>query len=185
MSSTCSDSGFRYEFRVWGQHASARRQLARLADTERVEHLDDCYLLLGDRACNAKIRQDHLKIKRLIQVRDGFEQWSSAKLDLQLAPQLAATDGVRAVFVAKHRCRFRFGSIRAEATDVDVVGWPGILHTLAIEGRDLDDLVRLRASLGLAHLPNVAVHRAVDAALDVVPSAGHGPMEPAVRATAL
>jgi len=155
----------RYEFRVWGEHRSAHQRLSFLADAERQERLDDCYLLVGDRSWNAKIRENRLKIKRLVDVRMGFQRWSSAKTDLAApVPQLEMSNGVRPVFVTKHRHRYRFGSIRAEATEVDVLGQPGRLHTLAIEGKDLDQLVRLRSTLGLAHLPNVALHLAVDPA---------------------
>ena len=155
----------RYEFRVWGEHEAARRQLSVLADVERHEQLDDCYLLLDDWSYNAKIRRNCLKIKRLVDVRLGFQRWSSSKSDLVgPVPQLDTSGGVRAVFVTKERCRFRFGSIRAEVTEVDVFGQPGVLRTLAIEGKDLDELVRLRSVLGLAHLPNVALHLAVEGA---------------------
>ena len=156
----------RYEFRVWGEHRRAHRQLATLAELERQERLDDCYLLVGDRTFNAKIRRNRLKIKRLIGVRHGFQRWVSSHTDLTSWPLLPldTSDGVRPVFVTKHRRRFRFGSVRAEAAEVDVLGRPGLLRTLAIEGKDLDELVRLRSTLGLAHVPNVALHLAVDPA---------------------
>ncbi|MGI9611400.1 MAG: hypothetical protein ACR2QO_00710 [Acidimicrobiales bacterium] len=160
-----SNRKLRYEFRVWGEHEAARRQLSMLADVERHEQLDDCYLLVDDSGYNAKIRRNCLKIKRLVEVTLGFQRWSSSTSDLVgPVPQLDAFGGVRAVFVTKERCRFRFGSIRAEVTEVDVIGQPGTLRTLAIEGKDLDDLIRLRSALGLAHLPNVALHLAVEGA---------------------
>ena len=40
-----------------------------------------------------------------------------------------------------------------------------VLHTLAIEGNDLDDLVALRKRLGLRGEPNVAVHEVIEAEL--------------------
>jgi hypothetical protein len=164
----------RYEFRVWGEHDMARRQLAALAETESEELLEDCYLLVDDRNCNAKIRSNRLKIKRLIDVHSGFQRWSSSTTNLvSPPPQLVTSAGVQPVFVTKHRSRFRFGSIRAESTNVDVHGQPGLLRTVAIVGKDLDELIQLRSSLGFMHLPNVALHHAVD------PSAGTQPISPA------
>jgi hypothetical protein len=67
----------RYEFRAWGDWDVASRQLSRMADSEAAERIDDCYLLVGDPACNAKIRRRRLKVKRLVEVRSGFQRWSS------------------------------------------------------------------------------------------------------------
>jgi hypothetical protein len=69
---------------------------------------------------------------------------------------------LRPLFVTKHRMRFRFGSMRAEVTDLEVGQNGERLCTTAIEGRDLLDLIRLRSSLGLDLVPNVAVHLALD-----------------------
>ena len=40
------------------------------------------------------------------------------------------------------------------------------MHTLAIEGENLDDLVSLRKKLGLRDQPNVAVHEAIGDGFD-------------------
>lgn len=188
------DDGSRYEFRVWGERDKACKRLAKLADVEQRERLEDCYLLVPDDACNIKIRQNRLKVKRLVDERHGFQRWSSiwhraangapepfdrvmeelatkrARRDdgrralVRAVDRLDPDDGVRAVFVSKRRRRFRFGAMRAEASEVKVSGTPGKLFTVAIEGPDLGDLVDLRKLLGLAKTTNLALHLAVDPA---------------------
>jgi hypothetical protein len=188
---TPEPTGARYEHRVWGQHRSARKMLAKLADEQSTEQVNDCYLLIDDPAWNAKIRNNTLKIKQLVAERKGFEQWTSdrhrsadsapspfdtifERLGLD-RPQrgeeynlfdeiaaLGADSGVRAVFVAKERRRYRIGHLRAEATDITIRETGEVLHTLSIEGDDLDDLTALRKRLGLRDEDNVAVHNALD-----------------------
>ena len=180
----------RYEYRVWGKHRKARKRLAELATAETQERIEDCYLLIGDANWNAKIRDNTLKLKQLITEHKGFERWASAKhrkaktapspfdmlfeeLDLaqagdkryDLAEAVAALDpalGVRAVFVVKDRIRYRIGELRAEATKVRIEGTNQALHTLVIEGDDLDALRQLRKTLGLRDEPNTPVHAAID-----------------------
>lgn len=181
----------RYEFRVWGQQRSARRLLSNLAASERKERLSDCYLLDGDPSHNAKIRHSRLKLKQLEEERLGFQRWSTAwhrvpkdvpepfdrllgdisraelrsedfqHLLTEAADGLDGGDPVRAVFVTKRRRRFRIGSMKAEATNVKIEGRSGSLSTVAIEGPDLHELIKLRETLGLAHAPNLALHLAV------------------------
>ncbi len=177
----------RYEYRVWGRHRSARKLLRGMATAETRERVDDCYLLTADPAWNAKIRDSTLKIKYLIAEDQGFERWARGKYrsadgtpspfdtlfeDLNLdRPQrgksydleraiagLDPNSGVRAVFVVKHRRRYRIGPLRAEVTDVMIRGSKEVLRTLSIEGDDLDELVVLRNTLGLADEPNSPVH---------------------------
>ncbi|MGI9598512.1 MAG: hypothetical protein ACR2QK_20265 [Acidimicrobiales bacterium] len=182
----------RYEFRVWGAKKRVSKQLSNLASGERKQHLEDWYLLDGDPTCNTKIRDCGLKVKRLEEERLGFQRWSTKwhhvpteapkPFDQVLQElnksQLSSEDyehvlaevfdefdpgrELRAVFVTKRRRRFRFGSIRAEATSIEIEGRPGSLSTVAIEGPDLHDLIHLRSSLGLAHVPNLPLHLAVD-----------------------
>jgi hypothetical protein len=180
----------RYEFRVWGRRDETCDVLSRLADEERVESHEDWYLLLGQRSCNAKIRRNRLKVKRLIEERFGFQRWAAVRhrmasgdvcpLELLMdelrlddpnqgcppdfeAPAGRATPGgaVPALHVTKWRRRFDLGSIRAEATEVEIEGHSGRLRTVAIEGHELDELIRLRASLGLDRSPNLAFHLAI------------------------
>ncbi len=181
----------RYEFRVWGDRTDASRQLARLAGDHDRQHLRDCYLLDGNPARNTKIRDSRVKVKYLVDERLGFQRWSSvwhAPTDggrrpsdrllgeiRRIAPEsddyqdavaeavevFGADDRPSVVFVTKHRRRFAIGSMKAESTKVTVDGNPRSMHTLAIEGPDLDELVGLRAELGLAHVPNLALHLAV------------------------
>lgn len=179
-------SNERFECRVWGRHHKARRLLAGLAGRERTELVDDCYLLVDDASWNAKVRDNTLKVKRLVAERKGFERWTSNRHNVAhtapapfgtLAEQLGfhqgegvaydlptefaalgAAAGVRLVFVAKHRRRYRVGLLRAEATDITILETGEVLHTLSIEGDDLNRLVALRERLGLRGEDNVAVH---------------------------
>ena len=182
----------RYEYRVWGKHRKARKILSSLANEEITEQISDCYFLVDDPGWNAKVRDSTLKVKKLVAEERGFERWTSnwhraaetapapfdelfedlrldrpgrgKSFDLpkavgRLDPDTAAT----AVFVTKQRTRYRVGSMRAEATDVTIADTGEVLHTLAIEGDDLDDLVGLRKKLGLKGSANVAMHVAIDA----------------------
>lgn len=181
----------RFEYRVWGKHTGACRLLAKLADEETRERVDDCYLLIDDPSWNAKVRDDTLKVKELITENKGFERWASSKhqssddapspfdelyehLDLDrvrdsksfnLLDAVAALDpdlGVRAVFVTKRRRRYRIGSLKAEVTNIKITETGESLRTVAIEGDDLDELVALRKKLGLRDEPNIPVHQALD-----------------------
>ncbi len=181
----------RFEYRVWGKHRKARKLLSQMATTTTRERVDDCYLLTADSSWNAKIRDSTLKVKRLIAEDKGFERWASGKhhssesapspfdtlfddlnldrpqqgksYDLERAvAELSPSAGVRAVFVVKDRLRYRIGQLRAEVTDVRVRGSKKVLRTLSIEGDDLDELVALRKTLGLADEPNNPVHQAID-----------------------
>lgn len=188
-------AGSRFEFRVWGKHRKARKLLSELATTETSEEVDDCYFLLGDAEWNAKVRDDTLKVKRLVKEKKGFEQWETQwhrnndstpepfdelfdalRLDrvnegksFNLRKAVAKLDKVTAesaVFVKKFRTRYRIGELRAEATDIEVEETGEVLHSLAIEGDDLEELKTLRKTLGLRDSENVAVHVAIDPSSD-------------------
>ncbi len=184
----------RFEYRVWGKHAKARRILRQMASQESEEYVEDCYLLVDDPTWNAKVRGNGLKVKQLIDEDLGFERWVARKqrvpdaaspfdglfddLDLELlrsagAKELAAAIddldpdlGVRAVLVVKHRVRYRIGALRAEVADIEVEETSEVLRTLAIEGDDLGELVALRKKLGLRKEPNTPVHQAIDDSID-------------------
>jgi hypothetical protein len=182
----------RYEYRVWGKHRAARKVLSRLATEQADERIEDCYLLVDDVPLNAKVRDNNLKIKQLVSEHKGFERWESGlhlsadtapspfdqlfdelgldrprqgkKFDLREAvSNLDPESGVRAVFVTKHRRRYRVGELRAEVTDIEIHESREVLHTLSIEGDDLGALIALRKELGLRGEPNLAVHEAIDA----------------------
>jgi hypothetical protein len=192
---TPEPTGARYEHRVWGKHRQARKLLAKLADEQSTEKVNDCYLLVDDPAWNAKIRNNTLKIKQLVAERKGFEQWTRDRhrtadsapspFDLifeqlgldrpqrgeeyDLYTEIAALDseaGVRAVFVTKERRRYRIGNLRAEATDIKIRETGEVMHSLSIEGDDLEELVALRKRLGLRGEDNVGVHHALDLEID-------------------
>ena len=181
-------AGARYEFRVWGKHRAARKTLARLSSIVVKEEFDDCYLLGDDPTWNAKVRDNTLKIKQLVNERKGFEQWVAGnhrtakstpspfdalfeelRLDrpqrgkkYNLPKEVKKLDpdsGIRAVFVTKKRRRYVIGEIKAEVTDIEIHDTDQVLRTLSIQGDDLKDLVRLRKKLGLRGEPNVAMHQ--------------------------
>ncbi len=179
----------RYEFRVWGRRRKLIDRLASLADIDRSRELTDCYLLTPDPSLNVKIRHRRLKIKRLVEERAGLQQWSSswhrhpgeapkpfddlltelakrsadARNTAKLAKHINATDlGLQAVAVTKNRRRLRLGTVRAEVAELAVGDRAKRLTTVAIVGRDIDDLLHLRDELGLSKTPNVAVHLAID-----------------------
>jgi len=181
----------RYEFRVWGKHRKVRKMLPRLASSVEKDSFEDCYLLVDNPAWNAKVRDNTLKIKELVAKRKGFEQWvRGSHLSAQTTPspfdtlfadlrldrpqrgkkynlpkevkKLDPTSGVRAVFVTKHRHRYRIDELRADVTDIEIHETELTLHTLAIEGDNLKELVRLRKKLGLRDEPNRPVHELID-----------------------
>lgn len=192
---TPEPTGARYEYRVWGKHRQARKLLAKFATEHTTERVGDCYLLVDDPSWNAKIRDNTLKIKQLVAERRGFEQWTSDRhrtadstpmpfdaifeqlrlhrpqqgKEYDLRKEIAALDpdaGVRAVFVTKERRRYRISDLRAEATDIRIHESGEVLHTLSIEGDDLEQLADLRKRLGLRGEDNIAVHSALDSEID-------------------
>lgn len=186
------DATSRYEYRVWGEHRKARKKLERMATKELHQTIEDCYLLGDDPEWNAKVRNDALKVKQLVGTDRGFERWTSEWHDtsesapkpfddlfnelhldrpqrgksfdiLTAVAQLDPDTGARAVFVTKHRIRYRIGTVRAEVTDVEIHGSDEVLRSLSIEGDDLDELVKLRKTLGLRDEQNTPMHVAIDA----------------------
>lgn len=185
----------RYEYRVWGKHPKARKMLEKLASDVTKERVKDCYLLVEDSTWNAKVRNNTLKIKQLVSEDKGFERWSRdrpesaedapspfddlyerLRLDrpqrgksYDLYDAVANLDedpDTQVVFVVKDRRRYTIGKLRAEVTDIEVTETSEVMHTLAIEGENLDDLVSLRKKLGLRDQPNVAVHEAIGDGFD-------------------
>lgn len=180
----------RYEYRVWGRHERARKMLARLASDSTDERIKDCYFIGDDASWNVKVRNNQLKIKQLVEEDQGFERWATdrprsaaatpspfdelferLRLDrpqrgksydlYEAVSNLGPDSDTRAVFVVKHRRRYTIGGLRAEATDIEILETSEVLHTLAIEGDDLDELVALRTKLGLRDTENIAVHEAI------------------------
>ena len=98
-------------------------------------------------------------VDRVGSYRDALQ---AAAFDLAVVASAADLDcGVRLVIVNKQRRRFRVGDLRAESTDITITETGAVLHTLSIEGDDLDQLRALRRRLGLHGHENVAVHNAL------------------------
>ena len=69
-------TSWRYEWRVWGTElAEQRSRLERLGSTTRITISDELYLIGPNRRANAKIRDEVLESKRLVDLSQGFEQW--------------------------------------------------------------------------------------------------------------
>lgn len=177
----------RYEFRAWCPLDAAYEMLDRLADRTHDERLDDWYLPTGRQDCNAKIRGERLKIKRLLGEEQGFQRWASSRrrivgdgidpidvvtreLGLIALPARpghgsgppSPVPGLEAVHVRKWRQCFGLGAVEAEAVEMTVGSRSERLTSVAIEGDDLDELVDLRLALGLESRRNIAVHLAID-----------------------
>ncbi len=180
-----------YEYRVWGKNRSARKQLERMSTHTVKERVNDCYLIIGDNSWNAKVRHNTLKLKQLIEHDDGFQRWATDRhrdaestptpfdeifeqlrldrpqrgksYDLRRAvKQLDPASGVSAVFVTKKRTRYSIGHLGAEVTSILLRDSGEVMHTLSIEGDDLEELTALRKRLGLRDEPNIAVHEAIE-----------------------
>jgi len=191
MAKIPANSGGKYEYRVWGKHNKARKLLDVIGTGKTTETISDCYFLGDDPEWNAKVRDSTLKLKRFVAEERGFEQWTSEwhhksqstpspfdelfddlhldrinrgkKFSIMKAVKGLDDDhDARPVFVTKERVRYRVGSVRAEVTDITVVDTGEELHTLAIVGDNLDELVALRKKLGIKKSDNVAVHLAID-----------------------
>lgn len=185
----------KYEYRVWGKQKKARKLLDSIGEDKTEETVEDCYFLGDDQVWNAKVRDSRLKIKQLVAEKKGFEQWTSnfhhesestpAPFDellddlhldrVQRGKSFSIKKAVkgldddhdaRPVFVTKHRVRYRVGSVRAEITEIIIKDTGDELQTIAIVGDDLGELVALRKDLGLKGSDNVAVHVAIDAAVE-------------------
>ena len=180
-------AGAHYEYRVWGRHKKARKLLAEMAEPTVEREIEDCYFLGDDPDWNAKVRGSTLKVKRLVGEERGFELWTSEKhlvvdaipepfdqlfddlhLDRVARGKSFSIAKARPVFVTKRRQRFALGSVKAEITEITVHETGEELQTLAIQGDDLDELVKLRDALGLKSEDNVAMHLAIDPESDAL-----------------
>lgn len=189
------DANLRYEYRVWGKHKKAVDKLSRLSSDDTTETIEDCYLLRNEPEWNAKVRDDTLKLKQRLRQKKGFEQWTSAwhveasgtptpfdmvfddlsldrpqrgkSYDLRKAVKRGLKDDpdTRAVFVTKQRRRFLIGDIKAEVSKIDIHLTDARLHTVAVQGPSIKELVRLLEAVKLSGLPNVPVHIALSEAL--------------------
>jgi hypothetical protein len=187
MASRSCGANSTFEFRAWGDTEEVRGRIEQLAAAHRFEHLRDRYLLVDDPTCNAKLRRGRLKVKQLVERRDGFERWSrrwygedvvapeplaGIMAELTALParrrrnedvlhHLAAAHHVRMVAVTKDRQHYRVGSMRAELTVVHVTSDGRCLTGVAIEGSEIDELLALRTRLGLDAVENIPVHLAI------------------------
>jgi exopolyphosphatase/guanosine-5'-triphosphate,3'-diphosphate pyrophosphatase len=76
-STPMTDTTPRYEFRIWAENlADLRNKLQQFAAPARTEASKETYLISSATdGCNAKIRNDLMDIKLLINTERGLEQW--------------------------------------------------------------------------------------------------------------
>jgi hypothetical protein len=175
----------RFEFRIFGQTVVpfVARLESLMAESERSES-GGVYLLAPEMDdVNLKIRNGQLDVKRRIAVVDQFEQWcpepvgtfplsaadNGASIGLLDTGAIDAADFVgkflsaapthRVMHVLKARRHFARNDLMGEACEVVVNG--ASIHSVAIEGEDLESLRTLRTAIGLDNAPNVSYVRAL------------------------
>lgn len=174
----------RLEFRVFGPRLGRPRAalLWNHAETGRSERVDTYFVGL-DAARSFKLRDGHtLDLKRLRRDIGAYQLWEPAgqcelpaaraeivkalqggrnlppffrpgRLDGRAIALAFNGAGYRTVPLRKCRSRFDIGSCQAEITRIARHGRPAC-WTVAIEGRDVDELRWWRSSLGLRGRPN-------------------------------
>lgn len=81
---------WRYEWRIWGPELTEpRARLDRLGSSTEVKMSDDLYLVGPNRNVNAKVRNDVVETKVLVDVQAGFEQWRPDFSEVLPAPASA------------------------------------------------------------------------------------------------
>ncbi len=69
-------TSWRYEWRIWGPELDEQRsRLEQYGSEGETEVSDDLYLVGPNRHVNAKIRDEVVETKQLVDVRRGFQQW--------------------------------------------------------------------------------------------------------------
>lgn len=183
----------RWEWRTFGEGATAATSgLGGLAP-DRVQETDEVYLLSAESAYTVKVRNELMDIKRLEQVnRDGLEQWSPV---MKAGFPLTATDvefvlsalGVSAsgaapaaatptefvdelgrtnpdvLAVDVHKRRERFSVHGCIAELTDARAGNASTQTFAIESEDAAQVVAALRALGLEDRPNVSFPRGLKA----------------------
>ncbi len=187
------DSPARFEFRVWGDGLEQLSDRIRSEGepTRTVESAEVYIVSTGPPELNPKSRDDMLDIKKLIDVRDGFEQWdvafkqrfpissSALKRDLlgPLGVEMSVTDRSEYSFeelvgeiVAPH-ADLAAVEVTKKRSIYDLAGCSAevaavsigdrAVPTVAIESADFEALRRLRDRLGLETWDNVSYPRMI------------------------
>ena len=186
----------RFEYRVWNPPAPVMDAVRHRGRHTGRSQVRDCYVLGHDPDLNAKIREDRLEVKRLLDRRSGFERWEAAwsadapfessvikrlydEFGLpirdggagphtvdELVSMLRESGHLHVAWVSKRREFFEIEGASAELTEVAVEAIDRTMTTAAVEGLDHERLVRLGEELGITDLDNIPVDRAVLAAVE-------------------
>jgi len=187
----------RFEFRVWGDRLDGVSDwLGALAEAGEVRESAETYVVSTVALdANPKVRDDLLDIKRLVDVRDGFEQWTvHRKVVFPVGARELADDFFPLLGVAPSSLdreaytmsdlvdelvaphpdlaavdltkRRQMYMVDACSAEVSQVRIRGrTIQTAAIESTDLDALREVRLGLGLETNDNVSYPRAIRALL--------------------
>lgn len=170
----------RWEYRSWTNRARAQTLFEGDWLASPVENRQDLYLIGPDAAFMSKLRAcSKFEIKRLLNIRDGFELWEpclSASLPLRLEASwqleaagmqifrnarqpedfisiAASAEQWLAVSTEKFRRLFCLDGLRCEITQVILAG--SEYWTFAAETAEFPPLPQLVDRLGLTHVPNL------------------------------
>lgn len=182
----------RFEFRVWGEQLDAvSDRLRAVSQASDVRESAETYVVSTQVLdANPKARADLLDVKVLVDVRDGFEQWTvhgkaefpvdAAVLTDDLFPLLGVAPALdRKTYslselvdevVEPHpdlaavdvtKRRQMYSADACQAEVSEVSIGDRVLQTVAIESTDLDALREVRARLELDTYDNVSYPRAI------------------------
>lgn len=179
----------RWEFRAWDVDHTIHDRLHALSPGPDITAQVDCYLLGPRYEFNAKIRDDRLEVKQLLERRNGFQRWApdwtsepphqprevnrllvelgadrNGDLDplsnSQLIALVNSAQGLKAVEVSKKRRNFDLGEVLAEISEIEIDGAEP-RTCVVVESSDIDRMREMREHLGLNGAPNVALHNAI------------------------
>lgn len=188
-----TDGDARFEFRVWGDRLDrVSDRLRALGEAGEVRESAETYVVsTAVLDANPKVRADLLDIKRLVDVRDGFEQWTVHRkvgfpVDVrELADDLFPLLGVAPSSLDREAYslselvdevvephpdlaavdltkRRRMYAVDPCSAELSQVSVQGrAIQTVAIESTDLDALREVRRGLGLETNDNVSYPRAL------------------------
>lgn len=186
----------RYEYRVWAPDLTElAARVAMHCEPLATRLSEEFYLLPLRTDLNIKIRSGTLDIKQLMKTQQGFELWApvlkeafplSASSAAEVTTYLDRTQpspagdeplavddflaraeraGAATATVTKRRQGFLHEACILEFAEVTINGFG--VHTVAVEGEDLDSAVAVAARLGIDELPNKSYPQEIRHALRV------------------
>lgn len=179
----------RWELRAWDVDDTVHDRLYALSPDPDITAQVDCYLIGPRYEFNAKIRDEVLEVKQLLERRGGFQRWAPdwtsepphqpselnrllvelgadriEDLDplsnSQLIDLVSSASRLKVVEVSKKRRNFDLGDVLAEISDIEIDGAEP-RSCVVVESTNLDRMREMRDHLGLEGVPNVALHNAL------------------------